>query len=239
MAVAEAVAEAGATVLRGGAFKPRTSPYSFQGMKEGGLPLLRRAADAFGLKVVTEVLSPVLVDLVSEYADMLQIGSRSAHNFPLLEAVGEGSRPVLLKRGMMSTVDELLLAAEYVLSGGNQAVVLCERGIRTFESRTRNTFDVMAVPLLKSLTHLPVVADPSHGTGRSELVLPGARAAIAAGADGLLLEVHNAPTEALSDADQAIAPHVFRDLVSSCRDVAVSIGRVVGEERGHPIPGGS
>lgn len=225
MRAAEAVAAAGARVLRGGAFKPRTSPYAFRGLGEDGLRLLRAAGDAFGLKVVTEVLSPDAVPLVSEYADMLQIGSRSVQNFPLLDAVGGATRPVLLKRGMMSTIDEFLLSAEYVLAGGNPDVVLCERGIRTFEGRTRNTFDVVAVPLLKSLTHLPVVADPSHGTGRSDLVLPAARAAVAAGADGLLVEVHPEPTEALSDGHQALVPAAFRELAASCAEVARAIGR--------------
>jgi len=222
---AEAVASAGARMLRGGAFKPRTSPYAFQGLKEDGLKILRHAADAHGLKVVTEVMAPEHVSLVAEYADMLQIGSRSCQNFPLLEAVGQSARPVLLKRGMMNTIDELLLAAEYVVSAGNPNVVLCERGIRTFETRTRNTFDVVAVPLLQSMTHLPVVADPSHGTGQADLVRPAARAAVAAGTDGLLIEVHPDPDQALSDGHQALLPANFRTLMEECRSVARAVGR--------------
>jgi 3-deoxy-7-phosphoheptulonate synthase len=222
---AEAAAEAGARVLRGGAFKPRTSPYAFQGLGEAGLELLREVADRLDLAVVTEVMSADLIPLVSAYADMLQIGSRSIQNFPLLEAVGRADRPVLLKRGMMSTVDEFLSAAEYVLKAGNSRVVLCERGIRTFETRTRNTFDVVAIPLLKSLTHLPVIADPSHATGHKHLVAPAALAAVAAGADGLLVEVHGDPSSALCDGPQALLPEEFRLLARACRRVAEAVGR--------------
>lgn len=222
---AAAVAARGARMLRGGAFKPRTSPYAFQGLREEGLHILRDAADAHDLKVVTEVMAPEHVPLVAEYADVLQIGSRSCQNFPLLEAVGQSTRPVLLKRGMMNTIDELLAAAEYVLDAGNPNVILCERGIRTFETRTRNTFDVVAVPLLKSLSHLPVVADPSHGTGHSDLVIPAARAAVAAGADGLLVEVHQDPDAALSDGHQALLPDQLAVLSEECGAVARALGR--------------
>ncbi len=196
---AQAVSAAGARVLRGGAFKPRTSPYSFQGLGEEGLKLLAAARDRTGLKVVTEVVAPEDVDLVARYADVLQIGARNMHNYRLLSAVGMQPRPVLLKRGMMSTVDEMLLAAEYIVAGGNPRVVLCERGIRTFETSSRNTLDLCAVPILKERTHLPVIVDPSHAAGRREWVPALARAAVAAGADGLIVEVHPDPPNAASD----------------------------------------
>ena len=222
---AAAVKEAGAHVLRGGAWKPRTSPYSFQGLGLKGLELLREARDEFNLPIVTEVMSPQEVTLVAQYADVLQLGARNMNNFALLAAVGEVQKPVLLKRGMMSTVEELLMAAEYILSRGNQRVILCERGIRTFESSTRNTFDISAIPVLKSLTHLPVIADPSHATGKRELVAPMARAAVAAGADGLLIEVHNNPAKALCDGAQSLKPDAFGRLVEELRRVAEAVGR--------------
>lgn len=216
---AEAAARGGARILRGGAFKPRTSPYSFQGLGESGLHLLREVADEFGLAVVTEVMSPEQVPLVSGYADILQVGSRNSQNFELLRAVGKSNCAVLLKRGMMSTLDELLLAAEYVVSGGNPRVVLCERGIRTFEPTIRNTLDVVAIPALRERTHLPVIADPSHATGKASLVEPAALAAVAAGAAGLLLDVHDNPGRALCDGAQALLPGQYLDLVQRCRRI--------------------
>ncbi len=222
---AHAVKEAGAQVLRGGAYKPRTSPYSFQGMAEQGLRLLAEAREQTGLPVVTEVIDPNLVPLVSAYADILQIGARNMQNYALLHAAGEAQRPVLLKRGMMSTIEEMLMAAEYILSHGNHRVILCERGIRTFETYTRNTMDINAVPLLKQLSHLPVVADPSHATGKWELVAPVARAAVAAGADGLIIEVHPRPEEAVSDGAQSLKPARFAELMRSLRPVAEAVGR--------------
>jgi len=222
---AQAVKEAGAQVLRGGAYKPRTSPYSFQGLAEQGLRILAEVREQTGLLVVTEVIDPHLVPLVSAYADILQIGARNMQNYALLHAVGEAQRPVLLKRGMMSTIEEMLMAAEYILSHGNQRVILCERGIRTFETYTRNTMDINAVPLLKQLSHLPVVADPSHATGKWELVAPVSRAAVAAGADGLIIEVHPRPEEAVSDGAQSLKPFRFAELMRSLRPVAEAVGR--------------
>ncbi len=223
--IASVVKERGAQMLRGGAFKPRTSPYSFQGLGEEGLRILAEARDVTGLPIVTEVIQPELVPLVTSCADMLQIGARNMQNFALLHAVGQAQCPVLLKRGMMSTVEELLMAAEYILSHGNTRVILCERGIRTFEAYTRNTLDISAIPLLKQLTHLPVIVDPSHGTGKWELVAPVSRAAVAAGADGLIVEVHTHPDQALSDGSQSLKPQTFADLVASLRKVAVAVGR--------------
>jgi 3-deoxy-7-phosphoheptulonate synthase len=214
-------------VLRGGAFKPRTSPYSFQGMGEKGLRLLAKARQETGLPIVTEVMEPQTVPLVTTYADILQIGARNMQNYALLHAVGEAQRPVLLKRGMMSTIEELLMAAEYILSHGNNRVMLCERGIRTFETYTRNTLDISAVPMLKQLTHLPVVVDPSHGTGKWELVEPMARAAVAAGADGLMIEVHPHPEEALSDGAQSLKPERFAALMQSLQPIAEAVGRTL------------
>jgi len=225
METTAAVKAAGANILRGGAWKPRTSPYAFQGLGLKGLELLREARDAFHLPVVTEVMSPQDVTLVAQYADILQIGSRNMQNFALLSAVGQVQKPVLLKRGLMSTIEELLMAAEYILSQGNPRVMLCERGIRTFEPSTRNTFDINAIPVLKSLTHLPVIADPSHGTGKWELVAPVARAAVAAGADGLIVEVHCDPAHALSDGAQSLKPDKFARLVQDVRHIAEAIGR--------------
>jgi len=227
LASAHAVKEGGASVLRGGAFKPRTSPYSFQGMGEQGLRLLAEAREETGLLIVTEVMEPSLVPLVSSYADILQIGARNVQNYALLHAVGEAQKPVLLKRGMMSTVEEVLMAAEYILSHGNGRVILCERGIRTFETYTRNTLDINAVPLLKQLSHLPVIADPSHGTGKWELVEPVSRAVVAAGADGLMIEVHPRPDEALSDGAQSLKPARFDALMQGLRPVAQAVGRTL------------
>ncbi len=222
---AHAVKQGGGQVLRGGAFKPRTSPYSFQGLGEEGLRLLAEAREETGLLVVTEVIEPQLVPLVTAHADILQVGARNMQNYALLHALGEAQRPVLLKRGMMSTIEELLMAAEYILSHGNNRVILCERGIRTFETYTRNTLDISAVPMLKQLSHLPVVVDPSHGTGKWELVEPVSRAAVAAGADGLIVEVHPRPEEALSDGAQSLKPARFTELVQSLRPVAEAVGR--------------
>jgi len=223
--IAERVKQAGAHLLRGGAFKPRSSPYSFQGLKEEGLKYLAQARDRTGLGIVTEVMSTEHVGLVAEYADVLQIGARNMQNFTLLEQVGRMGKPVLLKRGMSATITELLLAAEYVLSEGNYQVILCERGIRTFETALRNTFDVGAIPVLKQLSHLPVVADPSHATGDHTKVAPVARAAIAAGADGLILEVHPRPAEALTDGPQSLNPTEFESLMAQIERVGQAVGR--------------
>jgi 3-deoxy-7-phosphoheptulonate synthase len=224
-AVARAARAAGARLLRGGAFKPRSSPYTFQGLGEAGLKLLARARELTGLPVVTEVMSPDAVGLVAEYADCLQIGARNMQNYELLRAVGRASKPVLLKRALSGTIEELLMAAEYVLAAGNPAVILCERGIRTFERATRNTLDLSAVPVLKELTHLPVVVDPSHGTGKRSLVPAMALAAVAAGADGLLLEVHPDPARARSDGPQSLTPADLEALVPRLAAVASAVGR--------------
>lgn len=224
---ARAIKAAGATALRGGAFKPRTSPYSFQGMKEEGLKLLATARAETGLAVVTEIVATEDLELVAEYADVLQIGARNMQNYRLLEAVGRSHRPVLLKRGPSATVEELLLAAEYILDGGNQQVMLCERGIRTFEAHTRFTLPLATVPYLQSKTHLPVVIDPSHGTGHTPLVPAMARAAIAAGADGLILEVHPNPQKALSDGYQSLTFEQFADCMAGCRRVAAAMDRMM------------
>jgi 3-deoxy-7-phosphoheptulonate synthase len=223
--VARIVAEAGAGILRGGAFKPRTSPYSFRGLREEGLTYLAEASRLTGLAVITEVLTPEDVPLVAEYADILQIGARNMQNFTLLEAVGETDKPVFLKRGMMATIKELLMSAEYVLAKGNPQVILCERGIRTFEPETRNTLDISAVPLLKQLSHLPVVVDPSHAVGKRELVPAVALAAVAAGADGLMIEVHTSPETAMSDGRQSLTPETFRRLMRCLGPVAEAAGR--------------
>jgi 3-deoxy-7-phosphoheptulonate synthase len=224
---AYAVREAGAHALRGGAYKPRTSPYSFQGMGEAALELLAEVRELTGMPIVTEVMSPEQVPLVARYADVLQIGARNMQNYALLHAAGESQHPVLLKRGMMATVEELLMSAEYLLSHGNRKVLLCERGIRTFENATRNTTDINAIPVLKSITHLPVILDPSHSTGNWEYVLPVARAAVAAGADGLIVEVHPKPEEAYSDGGQSLKPARFAELVTQVRAIADAIGRSV------------
>lgn len=220
-----AVREAGAIALRGGAYKPRSSPYSFQGMGEKGLELLAEAREATGLPIVTEAMSPEQVPLVARYADVIQIGARNMQNYALLNSVGECGRTVLLKRGMMCTIEELLMSAEYILAQGNSRVILCERGIRTFEKYTRNTTDINAIPVLKQMTHLPVVLDPSHGTGKWEYVTAVARAAVAAGADGLIIEVHPRPEEALSDGAQSLRPEKFAALVKECRRIAEAVGR--------------
>jgi 3-deoxy-7-phosphoheptulonate synthase len=224
-ATAKAVAALGANVLRGGAFKPRTSPYAFQGLGKDGLALMRAAADRNGLAVVTEVLDPRDVELVAGYADMLQIGARNMQNFSLLREVGESGRPVLLKRGLSATVDEWLMAAEYLLLAGNDRVVMCERGVRSFDSATRNVLDLAVVPLLRALTHLPVVVDPSHGTGIARLVAPMALAAVAAGADGLVVEVHPDPANAASDGPQSLTFQEFGTLMADLPAIAQAVGR--------------
>ena len=225
LTIAKAVKALGAHLLRGGAYKPRTSPYSFQGLGEEGLKILAAARDATGLPVVTEVLDTSTLDLVARYADCLQIGARNMQNFELLKMAGKSGRPVLLKRGMSATLEEFLLAAEYVLAEGNANVVLCERGVRTFNDFTRNTLDLAVVPAIERLSHLPVMVDPSHGTGRRDKVLPMSRAAVAAGADGLAIEVHHRPEEALSDGPQALTPDLFGDLMAKVRPVADAVGR--------------
>lgn len=222
---AEIVARAGAQIIRGGAFKPRSSPYSFQGLGEEGLRIMRKAADRHGLFVISEVMDQTQIPLLAEYADILQIGARNMQNFNLLRKLGEIRKPVLLKRGIAATIEELLLSAEYILAGGNYEVILCERGIRTFETATRNTMDISAIPVLKRLTHLPVVADPSHGTGKRDLVLPMARAATAAGTDGLLVEVHHDPDRAVSDGAQTLRPEQFQEMMTQVRAIAQAIGR--------------
>jgi len=223
----EIVARGGAKVVRGGAFKPRSSPYSFQGLGEKGLELLRAAADRNHLLVVSEVMDLTQIPLVSQYADILQVGARNMQNFNLLRELGNQRKPVLLKRGIAATIEELLLSAEYILSGGNYDVILCERGIRTFENYTRNTMDISAIPVVKKLSHLPMVADPSHGTGRRDKVAPMARAAVAAGADGLLLEVHPDPDRALSDGAQSLRPEQFDELMGQLRMIAPAVGRTI------------
>jgi len=227
METAAAVKEAGAHVLRGGAFKPRTSPYAFQGLAEKGLRILRRAGDATGLPVVTEVMNPADVDLVADYADILQIGARNVQNFALLKRVGRSRRPILLKRGMMTTITEFLMSAEYCLSEGARDIILCERGIRTFEDSTRNTLDLSAVPVLQERTHLPIIVDPSHATGHAAYVRPMACAAVAAGADGLMIEVHPAPEKALSDGPQSLTFEKFRDTMNALRAFAEAAGRTL------------
>ena len=222
---AAAVKRAGAKVLRGGAFKPRSSPYSFQGLGEQGLRMLRSAADRHGLKLITEIMDISQLELIERYADILQVGARNMQNFHLLRELGRARTPVLLKRGISATIEEWLLSAEYILAGGNMNVMLCERGIRTFESYTRNTFDISAIPVIQKLSHLPILADPSHGTGRRDQVAPMARAAVAAGADGLLIEVHRDPDHALSDGAQSLFPPQFDRLMAELRIIAPAIGR--------------
>ena len=226
-ATAAAVKRAGAKVLRGGAFKPRSSPYSFQGLGEDGLRMLRDAATAHNLKLVSEVMDASQIDLVARYADILQVGARNMQNFSLLRELGHAQKPVLLKRGISATIEEWLLSAEYVLSGGNMDVILCERGIRTFETYTRNTLDISAIPIVKKLSHLPIFVDPSHGTGRRDKVAPMARAAVAAGADGLIIEVHVDPDHALSDGAQTMFPSQFDRLMAELRIIAPAIGRTI------------
>jgi 3-deoxy-7-phosphoheptulonate synthase len=226
-AAAAAVKRAGAKVLRGGAFKPRSSPYSFQGLGEEGLRLLRNAATRHNLKLVSEVMDLSQIEMVSKYADILQVGARNMQNFTLLRELGRTRTPILLKRGISATIEEWLLSAEYILAGGNMNVMLCERGIRTFESYTRNTLDISAIPVIHKLTHLPIVADPSHGSGRRDMVAPMARAAVAAGADGLIIEVHADPDHALSDGAQSLFPNQFDRLMAELRIIAPAIGRAI------------
>lgn len=222
---AEEVRKAGARILRGGAYKPRTSPYAFQGLEEKGLEILAEAREMFGLLVVTEVMDPRTVPLVAQYADIIQVGARNMQNFFLLRELGKVDRPILLKRGLSATIEEWLMAAEYILSHGNPHVILCERGIRSFETYTRNTLDLSAVPIAKYLSHLPIIVDPSHGLGKWRYVTPMARAAIAAGADGLLVEVHPSPAEALCDGAQSLTPENFHKMMQEVRKIAAAIGR--------------
>ena len=222
---ARAVKEAGATILRGGAFKPRTSPYDFQGLAEDGLRMLRQVADEEGLKVVTEIVDKDDIPVVGQYADVYQVGARNMQNFQLLKALGKTDTPVMLKRGLSATISEWLNAAEYIMAGGNERVILCERGIRTYETFTRNTLDLSAVAAIKELSHLPIIVDPSHGTGRWQMVRPMARAAMAAGADGLMIEVHPHPEMALSDGDQSLTPQNFELLMKEVKEIAKMMGR--------------
>lgn len=230
--IARAVRDAGANMFRGGAFKPRTSPYAFQGLGEEGLKILREIGDRYGMPVVTEVTDPRNVDLVAQYADMIQIGARNMQNFVLLTEVGNARRPVLLKRGMSATINDLLMSAEYILSRGNSSVVLCERGVKGFDSCTRNLFDVAAVPVVKGLSHLPIIVDPSHATGRPDLIAPCAMAGLAAGADGVHVEVHDCPEEAKSDGPQALLPNQYADLVRQLRELATLLRKQIS-----PLPG--
>jgi 3-deoxy-7-phosphoheptulonate synthase len=230
-ASAGAAAAAGAQILRGGAYKPRSSPYAYQGLGLEGLKLLRRAADRHGLAVVTEVMTIELIDTVAQYADLLQVGARNMQNYPLLTALGKAGKPVLLKRGMAATIQEWLMSAEYILSEGNPDVILCERGIRTFETATRNTLDLSAIPVVKHLSHLPIIADPSHGVGTRRFVAPMARAAVAAGADGIMVEIHPNPDKALSDGPQSLTLEEFGLLMNRCRIIATTIGRRLGKTR--------
>jgi 3-deoxy-7-phosphoheptulonate synthase len=225
--IASAVSRSGARMLRGGAFKPRTSPYSFQGLGEEGLHYLRRVGDRYGLAVITEVMDTSQIELVARYADVLQVGARNMQNFNLLRDLGRQRKPVMLKRGMSATIQEWLLSAEYIMAGGNHDVMLCERGIRTFENYTRNTMDLSAIPIIKKLSHLPIVADPSHGTGLRDKVIPMARAAVAAGADGIMVEVHHEPEVALSDGPQSLYPEQFTELMAQLRIIAPAIGRTI------------
>jgi 3-deoxy-7-phosphoheptulonate synthase len=226
-AIAAHVSKLGIKVLRGGAFKPRTSPYSFQGLGSKALEMLRRAADKFGMVVVSEVMDQTQIPLMLEFVDVLQVGARNMQNYNLLRELGKVAKPILLKRGISATVEELLLSAEYIMSGGNYNVVLCERGIRTFESYTRNTLDVSAIPVIQKLSHLPIIADPSHGTGRRDKVAPMARAAVAAGADGLLIEVHSDPESALSDGAQSLYFEQFEGLMKQLKMIAPAVGRTI------------
>jgi 3-deoxy-7-phosphoheptulonate synthase len=223
--IAEIVAKSGAKILRGGAFKPRTSPYAFQGLGEEGLKLIRKAADKYNLLVITEVMESSQIELIQEYADIFQVGARNMQNFSLLRDLGKTTRPIMLKRGLSATVEDWLMSAEYILSSGNREVMLCERGIRTFETSTRNTFDLSAIPVVHKKSHLPVIADPSHATGLRDKVLPMARAAVAAGADGLMVEVHNDPEKALSDGPQALLPEQYLELMNQVKLIAGVIGR--------------
>ena len=230
-ATAQAVAASGAQILRGGAFKPRSSPYSYQGLGTDGLKLLRQAADRHGLAVVTEVMTIEQIDVVAQYADLLQVGARNMQNYPLLTALGNAGKPVLLKRGLAATIQEWLMSAEYILSEGNPDVILCERGIRTFETATRNTLDLSAIPVIKHLSHLPIIADPSHGVGTRRFVSPMARAAVAAGADGIMIEIHPNPDKALSDGPQSLTLEEFGLLMNRCRIIATTVGRRLGKAK--------
>jgi 3-deoxy-7-phosphoheptulonate synthase len=225
--IAKEVKNAGANFLRGGAFKPRTSPYAFQGLEEEGLKYLAETRERVGLPVVTEVMDPRDIEMIVKYADILQIGARNMQNFRLLKDVGLCKKPVLLKRGISATIKEWLMSAEYIMSGGNHQVILCERGIRTYETATRNTLDLSAIPVLKQMTHLPVVVDPSHAVGKWDLVAPMAKAAVAAGADGLIIEVHSNPEEALCDGEQSLKPKSFKQLMDELRPIAVAVGRTI------------
>ncbi len=220
LTIAESVAKSGAKILRGGAYKPRTSPYSFQGLKEDGLKILAEAREKFGLKIVTEAIDTETIEMVADYTDIIQIGARNMQNYSLLIKAGRLNKPVLLKRGMSATVEELLMAAEYIMSEGNKNVILCERGVRTFANHTRNTLDLSAVPFVKRTSHLPIIVDPSHGTGRKDKVIPLSRAALAVGADGLIIEVHNDPANALSDGPQSLTPDMFETLVNEMRVIS-------------------
>jgi 3-deoxy-7-phosphoheptulonate synthase len=226
-ASAEVVARSGARILRGGAFKPRSSPYAFQGMGEDGLKLMCEAGEKYGLLVISEVMEISQIELMEPYVDIYQVGARNMQNFNLLRELGKARKPVLLKRGISATIEEWLLSAEYIVSGGNYDVILCERGIRTFETYTRNTMDISAIPVCKSLSHLPIAADPSHGTGRRDKVAPMARAAVAAGADSVIVEVHCAPDKALSDGAQSLYPHQFAELMDQLRMIAPAVGRAI------------
>jgi 3-deoxy-7-phosphoheptulonate synthase len=227
MKLAGIVKNAGAKILRGGAFKPRTSPYSFQGLGEEGLKLLRNAGDTFGLSVITEIIEPAHFELIEKYTDIFQVGSRNMYNYPLLKLLGQSKKPVLLKRGMSATIDEWLMSAEYILAGGNGNVILCERGIRTFDTTLRNTFDISAIVSVKDKTHLPVCADPSHAIGYRDKIIPMARAAVAAGTDALMIEVHHDPDNALSDGPQALLPEQFDQLITQLKEIAKVIGRKI------------
>lgn len=225
--VSEKVKAAGANILRGGAFKPRSSPYSFAGLEEEGLKIMRSAGDKFNMPICTEVLDTRDVDLVASYADILQIGARNMQNFKLLREVGKHNKPILLKRGLSSTIEEWLMAAEYIMSEGNENVILCERGIRTFEPSTRNTFDLSAIPVTKELSHLPIIADPSHAAGKQKYVAALARGAVAGGADGLMIEVHNCPEKAMSDGEQSLTPEQFAELLQTLNPIAEAVGRKI------------
>ena len=227
MRMAEIVSKAGAKFLRGGAYKPRTSPYSFQGLGEERLIYMREAADMYDMAIVTEIMDPNLIPLMSDYADIFQVGARNMQNYQLLKELGKSKIPVLLKRGLSATIEEWLMSAEYIMAGGNQNVILCERGIRTFEGYTRNTFDVSAIPVVQGLSHLPIIADPSHATGIRDKVSPVARASVAAGADGMLIEVHDNPEEALSDGAQSLYPEQFTTLMNEVRIIASAVGRTI------------
>ncbi len=229
--IAEAVSKAGAKILRGGAFKPRTSPYAFQGMGEEGLKILRNAADEYGMIVITEVMDKDQIDLIYKYTDIFQIGARNMQNFSFLKALGKTDKPIMLKRGISATIKEWLMSAEYILSGGNHELIFCERGIRTYETYTRNTLDISAIPIIKKLSHLPIIADPSHGTGIRDKVLPMARASVAAGADGLMIEVHNNPEAALSDGAQSLYPDQFDELMKQSRVIAGVLGRKIADRK--------